>query len=90
MLNDEIAVLLLQEVNPPHLQDSVTMRETDGNKMQGHFNPDNTNATRKVVTMSMNPERYHKVGDKIPKKPEGRGRPPKEAETLQVLDVTIL
>ena len=90
MLNDEIAVLLLQEVNPPHLQDSVTMRETDGNKMQGQFNPDNTHATRKVVTMSMNPERYHKVGDKIPKKPEGAGRPPKEAETLQVLDVTIL
>ena len=58
--------------------------------MQGHFNPDKMNATRKVITMSMDPKRYYKVGEKIPRKPQGAGRKPKEAETLEVLNVTFL
>ena len=41
--------------------------------------------------MSMDPERYFKVGEKIPKKPAGgAGRHPKDVEKLKVLRVTIL
>ena len=41
--------------------------------------------------MPMAAERYHKVGDKIPKKTgPGGGRPPKYVEKLKVLKVIIL
>ena len=80
LLNDEIAILHLEEVDPPHRQDTVTMTKMSDLQMTGHFNPDNSNATRRRVHMSMLAERYHKVGDKIPKK----------AEKLKVLKVIIL
>ena len=59
-------------------------------QMTGHFNPDKTVATIRQVYMSMDPERYYKEGEKIPKKPAGPGRPPLEVEKLKVLRVTIL
>lgn len=89
-LNDEIAILLLEEVDPPRRQDVVTMAKMSEDQMAGHFNPDKTHATRRKVYMPMATERYFKEGDKIPKKPEGRGRPPKDTEVLKVLKVTIL
>jgi len=38
----------------------------------------------------MNSDRHYKPNDLVPRKPEGKGRPPKESETLRVLKVTIL
>ena len=90
-LNDEIAVLLLEEVNPPHRQETVTMTKMSDYQMQGSFNPDKSNSTRLVVKMPMATERHFKENDKIPKKPDRRGgRPPKNTEVLKVLKVTIL
>ena len=46
--------------------------------MHGYFNPDKSNATRVMVNMSMQKDRYYKPNDLIPKRPAGRGRPPNE------------
>ena len=53
------------------------MTKAHEHHMQGWFNPDKSNATRVLVNMSMQKDRYYKPNDLIPKRPAGRGRPPK-------------
>ena len=90
VLNDEIAMLLLEEVDPPHRQDTVTLTKMNNLQMHGYFNPEHINSTRRQVCMPMDPERYFKVNDKIPKPQQGPGRKAKDLESLKVLKVTIL
>ena len=59
--------------------------------MQARVSFDDTEATRKNLTMPMDPARYFKEGDLIPKKPTPlRGRAPKDAEAYKVVEVNIL
>ena len=51
VLNDEIAVLLLEEVDPLYRQEAVTMTQMSDMRMTGYFNPDKSNATRRQVYM---------------------------------------
>ena len=81
-------MLLLEEVDPPYRQEAVTMTKASDMTMTGYFNPDKTVATRRQVNMSMDPERYYKVGEKIPKRNPFRCA--KELENFKVLRVTIL
>ena len=90
VLNDEIAVLLLEEVNPPHRQDSVTLTKKNSITTEGWFNPDQKRQTRVRVMMPLAPDRHFKVNDKIPKPQTGPGRKAKNLETLKVLKVTML
>ena len=46
----------------------MAKNDAHGNQMQGLFNPDKLSKTRRMVHMSLIPERYHKEGDKIPKR----------------------
>ena len=94
VLNDEIAVLLLEEVDPPHWQDTVTLTKMSEDQMKGFFNPDNNHATRRQVYMPMrHGHRALLQGERQdPQEARGAwaGRPPKDAEALKVLKVTIL